>query len=69
MDLLKTMLENRKMNGVVEKTGKLTINPAEPPKKTLKQEIIEKKPKHKKLKEYFESVVERYTDESSSDED
>jgi hypothetical protein len=59
------MLENRKMNGIVEKTGKLTINPAE--RKSLKQEIIEKKPKHKKLKEYFEGVIERYVDEDESE--
>ena len=62
------MLENRKVNHIVEKTGHMTINPTAPPEKSLKQEIIEKKPKHKKLKEYFEGLVERYVeDEEESD--
>ena len=66
MDLLKTMLENRKVNNVSEKVGTMTINPAES-RKSAKQEIIEKKPKHKKLKEHFESIIVRYTDEDDED--
>lgn len=70
MDLLKTMLENRKAAGVVERSAGLTMNPIEPPRKSLKAEIIEKKPKsHKKLKEHFEAIIERYCTESSSDEE
>ena len=71
MDLLKTMLENRKAGGIVERTAGPTLNPVAPPKKSLKAEIIEKKPKsHKKIKEYFEAIVERYcVEESSSDEE
>jgi len=60
MDLLKTMLENRKVNNITDKAG-ITHT-------STKQEIIEKKPKHKKLKEYFESIVERCIEEEDEDD-
>lgn len=60
MDLLKTMLQNRKVNTVASTVGNMSLGP---PQKSQKQEIIDSKPKHKKLKEYFESVIERCVDE------
>jgi hypothetical protein len=63
MDLLKTMLENRKVNHITDKAGKMTITHT-----STKQEIIEKKPKHKKLKEYFETIVERCIEEEDEDD-
>ena len=63
MDLLKTMLENRKVNNITDKAGKMTITHT-----STKQEIIEKKPKHKKLKEYFETIVERCIEEEDEDD-
>lgn len=69
MDLLKTMLENRKSSGATDRAPN-SLNPMAPPQMSLKQEIIEKKPKgHKKLKEHFEAIIERYCVESSSDEE
>ena len=46
------------------------MTPLPTPDTTIsKRTIIEEKPKHKKLKEYFEALIERVCDENSSGEE
>lgn len=59
MDLLKTMLQNRELEGVSSKMSSMSMIT---PEVDLKQEIIEKKPKHKKLKEFFEQRIEELSE-------
>lgn len=69
MDLLRKMKENRM--SVLQDTkvqGHIKPAPTNEPvgtrsDSTSKQEIIETKPKHKKLKEYFESFIEDFCNE------
>lgn len=65
MDLLRMMNANRQANGITSKMTTVSLNP--PTSKSSKQEIIEKKPKHKKLKEHFEDIIARVCDENESD--
>ena len=70
MDLLRTMIENRKASGIPSNHVPTLGSLPTPAAVSLKQEIIEKKPKsHKKLKEHFEAIIERYCVESDSEED
>ena len=59
LQLLKNMVANR-----------AHMTPLPTPDTTIsKRTIIEEKPKHKKLKEYFEALIERVCDENSSGEE
>jgi hypothetical protein len=59
------MSANRQTNGITSKMATVSITPPTP--KSSKQEIIEKKPKHKKLREHFEAIVERVCSENESE--
>ena len=65
MDLLRMMSANRQTNGITSQMATVSITPPTP--KSSKQEIIEKKPKHKKLREHFEAIVERVCSENESE--
>jgi len=83
MDILRAMAEKRKQMGLEAMTTKQSAKKAEPVPlagplagkggrkslKEMKAEIIAKKPKAKKVKEYFEEVIERMAYDSSSDEE
>lgn len=69
MDLLRTMKANREASGITAQMKSMSIGGLPSPQKmSLKAEIIEKKPKHKKVKEYFEQIVQRACDENSESE-
>ena len=82
MDILRAMAEKRKHMGIEGMPTKQSAKKSEPVPlagpaagkgrkslKEMKAEIIAKKPKAKKVKEYFEEVIERLAYDSSSDED
>jgi hypothetical protein len=67
MDLLKTMIANRQAQGITNKMASTTISSPAQSRKSSKHEIIEKKPKHKKVKVHFESIIDRACDENESE--
>lgn len=72
MDLLRMMSANRQTNGITSKMATVSLGTSPgftgpPTPKSLKQEIIEKKPKHKKLREHFEAIIERVCSENESE--
>ena len=63
MELLRKMQDKRILLDT-KAQGKIAPPPTNPTNPTsAKQEIIETKPKHKKLKEYFETIIEEICDE------
>jgi len=60
MELLRKMQDKRILLDT-KAQGKIAPPPTNPT--SAKQEIIETKPKHKKLKEYFETIIEEICDE------
>jgi len=62
MDLLKTMLENRKAQGLTSKAIP-NIHGLPSPGNDSKADIIENKPKKKVVMEHFKSLIERYCNE------
>ena len=73
MDLIKTMLQNRKsagMTATVKGTNTIAVVPSDEKSslRAMKQNIIEKKPGKKVVKEYFETLIEHLC-ESSDEED
>lgn len=81
MDILRAMAEKRKAMGMEGMPVKQSAKKAEPvplaevnkpARKSLKEmkaDLIAKKPKPKKVKEYFEEVIARMAYDSSSDEE
>jgi hypothetical protein len=74
MDLIKTMLQNRKSAGMtptIKGTNTIAVVPSDERNslRAMKRNIIEKKPGKKVIKEYFEAVVEQLCESSSDEED
>ena len=72
MDLLRQMKANRQTTRSDSTTPAVTsIHSLPKPDSNLvtKKKIIEDKPKHKVLKEYFENLIERICSENESEED
>lgn len=73
MDLLKSMRANREVNGLTQQVEKITIaKPAKseiaPGTKAMRLHIIEKKPKHKAVKEHLEAIIAKECETSSDEE-
>ena len=79
MDLIKQMIERRKQLGILEETSDATkkgknapkpidMNGRRPTLKEMRSDIIQRKPKAKIVKKYFEEVISRMTADSSDDE-
>ena len=68
MDLLRQMKANRQVS-VTPSVTSLHALPKPDSNVVTKKKIIEDKPKHKVLKEYFENLIERICSENESEED
>jgi hypothetical protein len=78
MDLLKSMMENRKskgMDGLILETTKMTITPA---RKEVEKEygtrrcrrmIIEEKPKKKEVMAHLQAIIDAECESSSEEEE
>ena len=79
LELLKQALENRKASGTNDAAKKMPHSKATPAVRPLEKAgendkgsrayIIENKPKHKVVKEYFQTIVERVVDYVDNEED
>ena len=65
MDLLRRVQQTRNEKGMVKEVPSINSLP-KPSNDITRAMIIEKKPKHKVLKTYFEELVEKLIDEDDS---